>query len=588
VRTFFKMFFAAILALFVFCGVIFLIFTSFLSGIMADDVVKVPAKAVLYIDLSKSFSEKKIQNPLLSLTGNIEDEVPTLYELTRMIQKAKTDTLVKGIYLKCSNNANGFAASEELRNALIDFKSKGKFVYAYGDYISEKAYHVANISDKIYCNPKGMFEWTGMAVEYAYFKNLLQKLEIEPQIFYDGKFKSATEPFREEKMSDANRLQTSVWLGDVYQHFLFNTSRSRKVDTSNLRRYANEYLVESPQDAERLKLIDGVRYDDEVRDELKKRLKLEDDDKINFVTPGSYMHAITLMDFGKTDKIAVVMAEGEIVDGRGEEGQIGSDEYRSLIRKLRYNKDIKAIVLRINSPGGSSLASEVIWRELYLAKKSGIPIVVSMGDVAASGGYYIACVADSIFAQPNTITGSIGVFAMIPNMSSFFKNKLGVTFDRVQTSTYAGSLTITKPLNPQEKKIIQREVDNIYNDFKMRVAEGRKKDTAYIDSIAQGRVWTGERAVDIGLADKIGGIEVAIRSAALIAKLKEKEYNIREYPEPKSPFDLLFGSFSNMNKTRMMEQELGKENYELYLQMKRIKDNVGIVQARLPFEWNWN
>ena len=587
-RTFFKMFFAAILALFVFCGVIFLIFTSFLSGIMADDVVKVPAKAVLYIDLSKSFSEKKIQNPLLSLTGNIEDEVPTLYELTRMIQKAKTDTLVKGIYLKCSNNANGFAASEELRNALIDFKSKGKFVYAYGDYISEKAYHVANISDKIYCNPKGMFEWTGMAVEYAYFKNLLQKLEIEPQIFYDGKFKSATEPFREEKMSDANRLQTSVWLGDVYQHFLFNTSRSRKVDTSNLRRYANEYLVESPQDAERLKLIDGVRYDDEVRDELKKRLKLEDDDKINFVTPGSYMHAITLMDFGKTDKIAVVMAEGEIVDGRGEEGQIGSDEYRSLIRKLRYNKDIKAIVLRINSPGGSSLASEVIWRELYLAKKSGIPIVVSMGDVAASGGYYIACVADSIFAQPNTITGSIGVFAMIPNMSSFFKNKLGVTFDRVQTSTYAGSLTITKPLNPQEKKIIQREVDNIYNDFKMRVAEGRKKDTAYIDSIAQGRVWTGERAVDIGLADKIGGIEVAIRSAALLAKLKEKEYNIREYPEPKSPFDLLFGSFSNMNKTRMMEQELGKENYELYLQMKRIKDNVGIVQARLPFEWKWN
>ena len=230
----------------------------------------------------------------------------------------------------------------------------------------------------------------------------------------------------------------------------------------------------------------------------------------------------------------------------------------------------------------------MIWRELYLAKKSGIPIVVSMGDVAASGGYYIACVADSIFAQPNTITGSIGVFAMIPNMSSFFKNKLGVTFDRVQTSTYAGSLTITKPLNPQEKKIIQREVDNIYNDFKMRVAEGRKKDTAYIDSIAQGRVWTGERAVDIGLADKIGGIEVAIRSAALLAKLKEKEYNIREYPEPKSPFDLLFGSFSNMNKTRMMEQELGKENYELYLQMKRIKDNVGIVQARLPFEWKWN
>ena len=553
---------------------------------MASDVAKVPARSVLFIDLSRNFSEKKIENPLLFLTGNIEDEVPTLYELIRIVKKAKSDSSIKGIYIKSNNNVNGYAASEELRNALGDFKKSGKFIYAYGEYITQKAYHVSNIASRIYCNPKGMIDWTGLSVEYIYFKNLLKKLEIEPQIFYDGKFKSATEPFREEKMTEANRLQTSVWLGDVYQQLLWNTSRSRGIDTATLRRYANEYSVETPQDAVNLKLIDGVRYDDELRDEIKLKLKLGEDDKISFVTPGTYLHAVSLTDYGKTDKIAVVLAEGEIVDGKGEEGEIGSDTYRNLIRKLRYNKDIKAIVLRINSPGGSSLASEIIWRELYLAQKAGKPVVVSMGDVAASGGYYMACIADSIFAQPNTITGSIGVFAMIPNMGSFFKNKLGITFDRVKTSEYAGALTISKPLNPQERKIIQREVDRIYGDFKSRVADGRKRDTAYIDSIAQGRVWTGERAVGIGLVDRIGGIEEAIRSAASLAKIKE--FNIREYPEPKSPFDLLFGSFSNMSKSRIMEDELGRENYDLYLKMKQLKDNIGIIQARMPFEWKWN
>jgi len=580
------MFFAAILALIVFCGVLFLVFSFIIGGLMASDVAKVPPGSVLYIDLSKNFSEKKIENPLLLITGNVEDEVPTLYELTRMIRKAKTDTTIKGIYIKSNSNVNGYAASEELRNVLMDFKKSGKFIYAYGDYISQKAYHVSNIASRIYCNPKGMIDWTGLSVEYMYFKNLLNKLEIEPQIFYDGKFKSATEPFREEKMTDANRLQTSVWLGDIYQHFLQNTSNARGIDTATLRRYANEYAIETPQNAVDFKIIDGVRYDDEVKDEIKKKLKLGEDDKISFVTPGTYMHAVTLTDFGQTNKIAVVLAEGEIVDGKGEEGQIGSDEYRNLIRKLRYNKDIKAIVVRINSPGGSSLASENIWRELYLAKKAGKPVVVSMGDVAASGGYYMACIADSIFAQPNTITGSIGVFAMIPNMGSFFKNKLGITFDRVKTSEYAGTLTITKPLNPQERIIIQKEVDHIYKDFISRVADGRKRDTAYIATIAQGRVWTGERAIGIGLVDRIGDIETAIRAAASLAKIKD--YNIREYPEPKSPIDLLFGSLSTVAKNKIIEDELGSENFEMYKKMKQLKENMGMIQARMPFEWKWN
>jgi protease-4 len=578
------MFFAALLALIVFCGVIFIFFSLLVGGLTSKDVSRIEPRSVLFIDLAKSFNEKKVLNPFLEFTGNAENAIPTLYELIRLVQRAKSDSLIKGIYLKAEMNRNGYAASEELRNALVDFRSSGKFVVAYGDYITQQAYHVANVATRIYVNPKGMFEWTGFAVEYVYFKNLLKRLEIEPQIFYDGKFKSATEPFREEKMTDANRLQTSVWLGDVYEKFLSNAAASRKLDTAELRKYANQYLIKKPDDAVAYKLVDGVRYDDEVKDEIKKQLKIGKDEGINFITPGTYLSSKSVKQYGK-DKVAVVFAEGEIIDGKGEEGQIGSDTYKNLIRKLRYNDNVKAIVLRVNSPGGSSLASEVIWRELYLARKEGKPVVVSMGDVAASGGYYISCMADSIFAQPNTITGSIGVFAVIPNMESFFRNKLGVTFDRVKTGDYADALTISKPLNPQERKIIQNQVDLIYADFKQRVADGRNMDTAYVDSISQGRVWTGARASMVGLVDRIGGIDDAIRSAAKLAKLKD--YQVSEYPEPKSPFDEIFGSYMSNAQSKMLVKELGEENVQLLNQVKKINENFGKVQARLPFEWNW-
>ncbi len=583
-RNFFKMFFAALLAMIVFCGVILIFFSLLVGGLVSKEASTVESRSVLFIDLNKNYQDKKLINPLLELTGKSEDELPTLYELVRMVRRAKTDSLIKGVYLKAEMNGNGYASSEELRNALIEFKNSGKFILAYGDYITQQAYHVANVADRIYINPKGLFDWTGFAVEYVYFKNLLNRLEIEPQIFYDGKFKSATEPFREEKMTEANRIQTTVWLGDVYERFLMDAAAARKLDTSDLRKYANSYAIQKPEDAVQYKLIDGLRYDDEVKAELKKKLKIGEDDKINFISPGTYMHTRSLKEYGK-NKVAVIYAEGEIVNGKGDEGQIGADTYRNLIRKIRYNDNVKAIVLRVNSPGGSSLASEVIWRELMLARKGGKPVVVSMGDVAASGGYYISCMADSIFAQPNTITGSIGVFAMIPNMESFFKNKLGITFDRVKTGAYADAISISKPLNSQERRIVQNQVDMIYTDFKQRVADGRKMDTAYVDSIAQGRVWTGQRAGTIGLVDKIGGLDDAIRSAVKLAKLKE--YNIAEYPEPKSLFDDLFGSYVNSANASIMEKEMGAEQYKLFKQVKQVKENVGVVQARLPFEWNW-
>jgi protease IV len=577
------MFLAAFVALIVFCGFLFLFISVAISGLMADDVAAVPAKSVLYIDLGKNFLDKKRVNPLLEFTGNTDDEIPSLYELTRMIRHAAKDSAIKGIYLKASSNANSYASSEEIRSALLDFKKSGKWIVAYGDNMGQQGYHVANAATRIYCNPKGMFDWTGFSLEYIFFKNALDRLEIKPQIFYDGKFKSATEPFRAEKMTEENRLQSSIWLGDVYARFLFNSASARGLDSGSLRRYADEYTIQDPEDAVKLKLLDGVRYDDQVKDEMKKQLKLETNDKISFVTPGSYLQNINLIEYGK-NKIAVLYAEGEIIDGKGEEGQVGGETYRNLVRVLRYDDDVKAIVLRVNSPGGSSLASEIIWRELKLAKDAGKPVVVSMGDVAASGGYYISCMADSIFALPNTITGSIGVFALIPNMQDFFKNKLGVTFDGVKTSTYADAITITRPMTEPEKKIMQHQVDQIYADFKGRVAEGRKKDPVYIDSIAQGRVWTGQRASTIGLVDKLGSLDDAIRSAGKLAKLKD--YVVREYPEPRSPLKELFGSYSTITQSSM-EKELGKENYSIFKRLKQLKESAGVIQARLPFEFTW-
>lgn len=584
-RSFLKMFLASFVAIIVFFGLLLVLFFGIVGVMVASEETTIESNSVLFLDLSKNFLDKKQENPILQIIGKQDEEVPALFELTRLIERAKNDSSIKGIFIKAEQNANGFAASQELRKALQDFRLSKKFVIAYGEYISQKAYQVVNVADKIYVNPKGIVEWSGFSVEYVFFKNLLDRLEIKPQIFYDGKFKSATEPFRETQMTEANRLQTETWLGDLYARFLADVATARKLDSAQLRQYANTFAIRTPQQAVAFKLVDGVRYDDEVKSEMKKLLKLADDDKINFVSPGAYLNSKSLKEFGK-DKIAVIYAEGEIIDGKGQDGQIGSDTYRNLIRQIRYDDQIKAIVLRVNSPGGSSLASEVIWRELSLARKSGKPVVVSMGDVAASGGYYISCSADKIFAMPNTITGSIGVFSLIPNMQDFFRNKLGVTFDGVETGPYADALTISKPLTEQEKQIIQNQVDMIYGDFKTRVGDARKMTPEKVEEVAQGRVWTGQRALSLGLVDELGDINAAIAAAAKLAKLKE--YNLYEYPEPKSPFDDLFGSYINNVKVKSIEEEMGATNYKLWKEVKSIRDHSGKVQARLPFTFSTN
>jgi protease-4 len=578
---FFKSFLAALLALVIFTVIAVLVLAGYIGSLVSSKKPDIEAKSVLVIDLAQSIREQVQDNPLSGLSSEEQYDVPGLYDLVRLVRHAKEDSAIKGIYLKCGEDPNGFATNEEIRNALLDFKKAGKFIYAYGEAIPQKAYYVANVANKIYCNPKGSVDWRGFAVEMAFLKGTLQKLDIQPQIFYAGKFKSATEPLREDKMTDANRLQLTALLNDFYNRLLYTTAEERNLDTNQLRNCVNEHLIQRPGDAVTYKLIDGVRYDDQVKDEFRKQLQLDKHDMINFVPIGKYAKAVDYKRTGK-DRISLIYAEGDIVDGKGEKSEIGSDTYRWLIRKARFDKNVKAIVIRVNSGGGSSLASENIWREVALAREEHKPVVISFGDVAASGAYYFSCTADSVFAMPGTITGSIGVFIVVPNLQNFFLNKLGVTFDGVKTAPDADPLTITKPLTPFQRQRLQNDVDSTYLDFKTRVANGRHRSIEYVDSIGQGRVWSGTRALGLGLVDRIGTLQDAIDCAARMAGTSD--YSLREYPEPKSLLDQLLGGYKHSMSAKAMKDQLGEDGYKTWSIIKKAKSMVGVSQAKLPFD----
>ncbi len=579
-RTFLKYFLAALLAIFVFGLIAFFFMMGMAASAVSGRIPKIADKSVLVIDLATKFGDHTNKDFRSILQTETLEEQPGLHDVIRLIKKAAKDDRIRGILLQANQNANGFASGDEIRNALSEFKSSGKFIIAYGENMSQKSYAVANISDKIYLSPKGNLEWFGFSVNYTFIKGTLDRLQINPQIFYAGKFKSATEPFRTEKMTDANRLQTSAWVNDLYADLLMKTAESRKLDTASLHRIANEGVIQKPEDAVTQKLIDGVRYDDQVKDEIKKILKLDQMQKISFVPVQKYFLAHKSPE-GTGERIAVIYASGNIVDGKGNPDNIGSATYIDLIRKARMDESIKAIVVRVNSGGGSALASENIWREMSLAKKAK-PLMVSFGDVAASGGYYMSCAADSIFALPATLTGSIGVFGIVPDMSTFFKQKLGVTFDGVKTGPLANAGGMDHAMTGQEKAIFQSSVDRFYQQFKERVGEGRKRDTAYIETIAQGRVWAGQQAKEIGLIDRFGGLDDAITAAAKKAGLKE--YRIREFPESRSLFESILGYSKSDNTASRIKSDLGEDYYNVYQQIKMIREITGNVQTRLPFE----
>ncbi|WP_132055138.1 signal peptide peptidase SppA [Pseudocnuella soli] len=576
---FFKIFFASLLALIVF-GFLAVFILFGVAGSMASKAKpEVAEKSVLVLDLGEAFPEQKQPGDPITALASDKPSLPGLYDVVRLLESARNDKKISGVYIKADGNANSFASSNELRQALLQFKTSGKPIIAYGDVMSQGAYFVASTANKIFLNPVGQMDWSGYNVDLVFFKNMLDRLEIQPQIFYAGKFKSATEPFRTTQMTPENREQTVEWLGDLYQFFLNATAKDRKIDTAKLHQLAQTAAIQKPEDAVAAGLIDGLKYDDEIKALWKSNLKLGENDKINFLSINTYAEAADYKRSGK-DRIAVVFASGNIVDSEGSDGDIGGDKFQGLLRRLRMDRSVKAIVLRVNSGGGSALASEKIWRELSLTKGRK-PVVVSFGDVAASGGYYIGCGADSIFAHPNTITGSIGVFTLVPNMEGFFKSKLGVTFDGVKTANHAGGGSVVRPLTEMEQKMFQSSVDRIYAQFKDRVAKGRKKDLAYIDSIAQGRVWSGADALRLGLVDRMGNLQDAIDCAARLAKTTN--YRLREYPEQENWLNQLLKKETGTEPVARIREQIGAENFSVLQQMISIRQMCDVPQTRLPF-----
>ncbi|GGE40794.1 protease-4 [Pedobacter psychrotolerans] len=583
-KDFFKYLFASMLGFFLSVVIIFIIVIVIIFGAISslddDKSVTVSNNSVLFLNLDQPITERTPKNPFgnLPIVGGNEKDGIGLNDLLKSIKKAKTDDNIKCIYLNVSSPNAGFATMREVRNALIDFKKSHKKIISYSEVYTQGAYYLASAADKIYLNPEGALEFKGFSSELTFFKGTLEKAGVEMQVIRVGNYKSAVEPFILDKMSDYNRKQVTAYVGGLYNTFLTDIAKSRNIERDSLFSIADQYRIQQPQDALNYKMIDGLKYKDQILEELK---------GISGRTKGENIRSVEINDYAKNNsdtnssknKVAVIYANGEISGGEGNDNQIGSERISRAIRKARLDDDIKAVVIRVNSPGGSALASDVIWREIVLTKKEK-PVIASFGDVAASGGYYIGCAADSIFVQPNTITGSIGVFGIIPNFQNLMTNKLGITFDGVKTGQYADIMATNRPMTDGERFIIQNELNRVYSGFVSRVADGRKKSKAYIDSIGGGHVWIGTDAVQIGLADRIGSFNDAINAAAKKAKIKD--FKVVEYPDVIDPLKSLMDESTDKIKTYYTKQELG-DHYMLYQQMKKVMASSGI-QARMPFE----
>lgn len=586
-KQFFKTFFASLLAVIVASVIIVgvgigIMVTAIGSMESTRSVATAPTEpSILVFKTNERLHELAADNSFGAFAGGSSYE-PGLYDVLQAIERAKKDDKVKGILLRLEGGANGWATMQQLRRALLDFKTSGKKIYAYGEGISQRDYFLASTSDLIYLNPAGMFELKGLASQLTFFKGTLDKLGIEPEIFYAGKFKSATEPFRETKMTDANRLQLSELQRGIWNSFLEAAAAKAKTDTATIYALARQGGPFFAARAVQEHLIDGAKYWDEMEAAMRPAVDKKADEKIPYVSMDDYAGRGDAA--GTADaRIAVLFAEGTIVDGQGKAYEIGSESLVKSIRKIARDKDIKAVVLRINSPGGSALASEVILRELQLLKAQK-PLIVSMGDVAASGGYYIASAADSIFALPGTITGSIGVFGMMFNVGDALHEKLGVTFDEVKNAPYADLPTATRTMNPEEKLRMQMVVDTIYQTFKNHVITGRRLESAWVDSIAQGRVWTGADAQKIGLVDDMGGLDRALRAAA--AKAKLSNYSVKTFPEPVNRFREILRQLSEGNMSEMAIRQAVAQTMRVelpaYRQLSWMLQMNGRAQMMLP------
>ncbi|MDP2041480.1 MAG: signal peptide peptidase SppA [Algoriphagus sp.] len=573
---------AVIVGLFIFTILSTLIFFGIIGMIAAssDQKVTVKENSILHLNLNgRTLVERTAEDKLdLGAFGNPfgRDMSAGLINLKRAISEAKTNESIKGIYLNVGLIMAGQANLLELREAFLDFKESGKFIVAYDEAYSEGGYFLASVADEIYLNPLGAIDFNGFSSEGIFLKGLFEKVGIKPEVFRVGEFKSAVEPFILTKMSEENRLQTQFFLDDMNNLAVAQIAGSRGIALDSLQKINKEMLIRKPQDAVTYKLATALAYEDQVHAKLREKLGLEEEDDISTINATDLGSVVKSKNITSKNRIAVIIAEGDIVGGNAE-GVISSEKFAKEIRKARKDDDIKAIVLRVNSPGGSIVASDVIWREMTEAKKAK-PLIVSMGEVAASGGYYISAPADTIVAQPNTITGSIGIFGLWFNVKGLLNEKLGVTTDVVKTGQLSDFMNPTRELMEVEKTIIQSSIEDGYETFISRVAEGRGMHPDSVKKVASGRVWTGTQAKERGLVDVLGGLNTAIEIAA--GKIDAgDDYRVVYYPAKKTWFEELFSSFGDKVQTRILQAQLG-ENYQLIEKVKQLQNYQG-VQVRM-------
>lgn len=575
---------ATILGVFIAVFLVFLLFIVFAAISKGGNKVVVKDNSILELNLENQIKDDySVVNPLEQLLGK-DNKILGLHEIIAAIENAKKDNKIKGISIKTLGINAGLAQTQAIRDALLDFKNSGKFITAYADYYTQKNYYLSSVADSLYVNPVGAIDFKGLGSELLFFKDFQDKYGVKFEVIRHGKYKSAVEPFIASEISDANREQITELLESIWVEFKDDIAASRNMSVENIDLIADDLLGRSAKLALANNLVDNSIYLDQYDDLLKEQLGVKDDKKIN---------SVSLIDYIKSgkgkiksdakDKIAVIYAQGEIKYGEGDETYIGQESIVEALRKAVKNKDVKAIVLRVDSPGGSSLASEIIWRELELTKKEK-PLVVSMGNLAASGGYYIACNANKIFAEPTTITGSIGVFGMLPNFSKFADN-IGVNAEQVVTNKNSIYYSAFEPLSTETYSLVKESVVDVYETFIDRVATGRNMQPEKVKEIAQGRVWTGSQALENGLVDELGNLNDAVNYAAGLANISE--FKTIKYPKFEKDFSSVLNKlpFMSVNAETIIKQEIGEDNYQAYKQMKELSELKGI-QARMPYVLN--
>lgn len=586
-KEFFKFLFASFLGTLLTLLVIGLIFIGMIAGFVAmsqDKDVDLKTNSVLHISWKTPILDRGSENPFENFDFNtMESKKPVgLNTILKNLEKASEDPNIDGIFLDMESVPAGMATLDEIRNKLAEFKESGKFIISYANNYDQKSYYLASLADEIYLNPEGMILFKGLHAQLVFLKGLLEKLEIDMQVLRgpDNKFKSAVEPLMLDKMSEANREQFESLLNSAWGHMLLNLSASRNLSIDDLNQIADNLELTSAEKALEYNFIDGIMYRDELIDLLKEKTGREDDEKVRSISFGKYTNAKDSKERKVTkNKVAVIYAEGGIVQGKGGKDEIGSASLAATIRKVRKDENVKAIVFRVNSPGGDAQASEEIRREVELAGVDK-PFIVSMGNLAASGGYWISTNADYIFAQPTTITGSIGVFGIIPNFKELFNNKLGITFDEVMTNKNADFIDVMKPMSEFQKAKINEQIIEIYDDFTNLVAATRNLEVAYVNEIGRGRVWLGTDAIELKLVDQLGGLEDAVAYAVDLAELGD-EYRVIEYPKQKDFFEELIKEITGEAKIRLIGNELG--DFKTYYDQYQSVRNMQGIQARLPY-----